>query len=71
MNFGLKEEMGFEDHQLQSLLLTKPKLWIMSTSWTLQTIHVNSHVIWAFDQFFILMFQISQFWLIGLPTCTT
>ena len=32
MNFGLMEEMGFDAPQMKSLLLTKPKLWLMSKS---------------------------------------
>jgi hypothetical protein len=30
MNFGLKEEMGFDAVQIKSLLQVKPKLWLMS-----------------------------------------
>ena len=30
MNFGFREEMGFESRQIKQLLLSKPKLWIMS-----------------------------------------
>jgi hypothetical protein len=32
MNFGFKEEMGFEHQQIKQMLLTKPKLWLMSMS---------------------------------------
>lgn len=32
MNFGFKEEMGFEAHQIKELLLAKPKLWLMNKS---------------------------------------
>nr|CAG4636464.1 EOG090X0C5Y [Eubosmina coregoni] len=32
MNFGLMEEMGFDAPQMKSLLLTKPKLWLMNKS---------------------------------------
>nr|CAG4643461.1 EOG090X0C5Y [Ilyocryptus agilis] len=30
MNFGFQEEMGFEVAQIKSLLIAKPKLWIMN-----------------------------------------
>ena len=29
MNFGFVEEMGFDKDQVKTLLLTKPKLWLM------------------------------------------
>merc|ERR1712071_485090 len=29
MNFGFREEMGFEEDQVKSLLVSKPKLWLM------------------------------------------
>nr|CAG4641991.1 EOG090X0C5Y [Eurycercus lamellatus] len=32
MNFGFQEEMGFEVDQIKTLLLLKPKLWIMNKS---------------------------------------
>ncbi|XP_057376565.1 transcription termination factor 3, mitochondrial-like [Daphnia carinata] len=32
MNFGFKEEMGFEANQIKELLLAKPKLWLMNKS---------------------------------------
>ena len=30
MNFGMKEEMGFDEEQIKALLIMKPKFWIMS-----------------------------------------
>lgn len=33
INFGFKEEMGFENNQIKALLLRKPKLWIMGNFW--------------------------------------
>lgn len=30
MNFGFKEEMGFEVDQVKTLFVAKPRLWLMS-----------------------------------------
>lgn len=33
MNFGFKEEMGFEVDQVKTLFVSKPRLWMMSMSY--------------------------------------
>jgi hypothetical protein len=40
--FSLKEEMGFNDDEMKSLLLREPKLWMKSKSLTLISVRKNA-----------------------------